>query len=101
MIGRCINFAVRRFLKEVGEYVHGVKGESEVEKWKHKCEAMDILGIIVRPREEAWGEDVEVNPSTLLLVDNFRRMDDHYKYTKREIDIEDEELDIATVGDVL
>ena len=81
--------------------MHGVKGESKIEKWAHKCEAMNILGIIVRPREEAWGEDVEVNPSTLLLVDNFRQMDDHYKYTKREIDIEDQELDITTVGDVL
>ena len=81
--------------------MHGVKGESEIEKWKHKCDAMDILGVIVRPRAEAWGEDVDVNPTTLLLVDAFRNMDEHYKYTKRETDFEDEGTDAVTVGGVL
>ena len=62
---------------------------------------MDILGVTVRPRAEAWGEDVDVNPTTLLLVDAFRKMDEHYKYTKREIDFEDEGTDAAMAGDVL
>ena len=102
VIGRCINFAVKRFLNEVGEYCYGVKGdEFEVDKRDRTFDAMDILGIIIRPRAEAWGEQVAVSPTTLLLVDEFRHMDEHYQYTKREIDIEDEEPDAETLGDVL
>ena len=103
VISRCINFAVKTFLNEVGEYCHGVKGDEdgEVDKRERTFDAMDILGIIVRPRAEAWGEHAAVSPTTLLLVDEFKHMDEHYQYTKREIEIEDDELDVETVGDIL
>ena len=42
-----------------------------------------------------------MSPTTLLLVDEFKQMDEHYQYTKREIDIEEEEPDVETVRDVL
>ena len=93
-------FCSKKFLNKVGEYCYGVKGD-EVDKRERTFDAMDIYGIIIRPRAEAWGEQVAVSPTTLLLVDEFRQMDEHYQYTKREIDIEDEEPDAETLGDVL
>ena len=42
-----------------------------------------------------------MSPTTLLLVDEFKQMDENYQYTKREIAIEEEELDVEMVGDVL
>ena len=102
VISRCINFSVKKFLNEVGEYCHGVNGDDgEVDKRERTFDAMDILGIIVWPRAEAWGEHAAVSPTTLLLVDEFKHMDEHYQYTKREIEIEDNELDVETVGDIL
>ena len=104
IIGRCLNFVTKRFLREVEEFLYGVKGESgEVEKRVRMIDRTDIVGLIVRPRDEAWGED-EVDPSTLLLVDAFQTINQHYEYTKRELvtDIvdglsEDEEKDAELV----
>ena len=42
-----------------------------------------------------------MSPTTLLLVDEFKQMDEHYQYTKQEIDIEDKERDVEAVADVL
>ena len=50
---------------------------------------MDIMGLILRPRDEAFSED-EVNPNTLLLVDKFNTIDPHYTYTKKELVTGDE-----------
>ena len=59
---------------------------------------MDILVIIVCLRAEGWGEHVAVSPTTLLLVGEVRQMNEHYQYTKQEIDIKDKDLDVETGG---
>ena len=41
---------------------------------------MDILGVLIEPLAEAWGEE-EVSATTLLLVNCFCKIGPDYQYT--------------------
>ena len=85
VIGRCLNFLTKTFVLKVDELLHGVKGK-DGDKPKHErvIDKLDIAGLVLRQRDEAFTDD-EVNPTTLLLVDEFNALDPHYTYTKKEL----------------
>ena len=61
------------------------------------------MGLVFRPRTEAWEKEEAVDPNTLLLVGSFRTIDPHYQYTKKEFNVttdEEEEQD-GTYGEFL
>ena len=65
-----------------------------------ELDRMDVLGLVIVPRAEAWGEE-EVSATTLLLVDCFRNIDPHYQYTKKELNVHDEEDETEDVVDLV
>ena len=65
-----------------------------------ELDRMDVLGLVIVPRAEAWGEE-EVSATTLLLVDCFRNIDPHYQYTKTELNVHDEEDETEDVVDLV
>ena len=60
---------------------------------------MDILGVLIEPLAEAWGEE-EVSATTLLLVNCFRKIDPHYQYTKNELNVYFEEDEMEDGVDI-
>ena len=85
VIGRCLNFLTKTFVLKVDEFLHQFKGkDGEKPKRERVIDKLDIAGLVLRQRDEAFTDD-EVNPTTLLLVDEFNALDPHYTYTKKEL----------------
>ena len=84
IVSQCIQFCVHSFTKKVFEFLHGVAGEkNEVPKRLRTLDKYDILGLVFRPRLEAWCNEEVVDPTTLLLTTSFKTIDPHYQYTKK------------------
>ena len=61
---------------------------------------MDILGVLIEPLAEAWGEE-EVSATTLLLVNCFRKIDPHYNTSiKKELNVHFEEDEMEDGVDI-
>ena len=62
---------------------------------------MDILGVLIEPLAEAWGEE-EVSATTLLLVNCFCKIGLDYQYTilKKELNVHFEEDEMEDGVDI-
>ena len=66
IVSQCIQFCVHSFAKKVFEFLHGVAGEkNKVPKRLRTLDKYDILGLVFRPRLEAWCNEEVVDPTTL------------------------------------
>ena len=84
IVSQCIQFCVP-LAKNVFEFLHGVASEkNEVPKRLRTLDKYDILGLVFRPRPEAWCNEEVVDPNTLLLATSFKTIDPHYQYTKND-----------------
>ena len=104
IVSRCIQFCIQSFTKNVFEFLYGVSGDKkEVPKRLRTLDKYDIMGLVLRPRAEAWVEEETVDPHTLLLVGSFRTIDPHYQYAKKEFNVtaEEEEEEGGTYGEFL
>ena len=55
----------------------GQGDKNEIPKRLRTLDKCDIMGLVFRPRTEAWEKEEAVDPNTLLLVGSFRTIDPH------------------------
>ena len=81
-----LELCYKDFVYVVDEFVYGAKGKShKTTKRKKMIYKLDIVGIIIKPWDEGWGQEKEVDPITLLLVSDFQVLHTHYKHTKSNL----------------